>query len=134
MNAVLAYRRTIYFRFGTTLESFADLATRNFTILFFLAGILTGSPVTGLRPLRATRTKRPTPSIANTPDFSERSAISDSTKASRLETPSLLAVSRTEGNGVVILAGRAMLFLLCTAAATAGWCMFDRPGAGQLAT
>src|SRR4051794_18485192 len=113
MNAVLAYRRTIYFRFGTTIESFADLATRNFTI--FLAGILVGSRVAGLRPLRfrSTRTKRPTPGIANTPDFSERSAISDRTKTSRLETPSLLAVSRTEGNGVVILAGRAMLLSLC---------------------
>src|SRR4051794_30217487 len=97
MNAVLAYRRTIYFRFGTTLESFADLATPDFTILFVFAGILTGSPVAGLRPPRATRTERPTPGMANTPDFSERSAISDSSKASRLETPSLLAVSRTEG-------------------------------------
>ena len=77
---------------------FADLATRNFTIL--LAGILTGSPVAGLRPPRAfrsTRTKRPTPGIANTPDFWERSAISDRTNASRFETPSLSAVSRTEG-------------------------------------
>src|SRR4051812_48794989 len=110
MNAALACWRAIYFGFGGTIASFAAFATRNFTT--FLAGILIDSPVNGLRPvrtLRSTRTKRPMPGIANTPDVSERSAISDSIRASCLETPSLFAVSRTEGNGVSILARRAIL-------------------------
>lgn len=113
MNAVLGDKWIIYFFVGL-IASFADLATRNFTT--FLAGILIASPVAGLRPPRAfrsTRTNRPRPGIANSPDFSERSAISARTKASCFETPSFLAVSKTEGNGVVILAGRAILVSLC---------------------
>src|SRR5271165_3312066 len=101
MNAVLACWRGIYFRFGSKPASFNALATRDFAI--FQAGLLIDSPVAGLRPARAlrfTRTRRPTPGIANTPDSTERSAISERIKASCLETPSFLAVSSTEGNGV----------------------------------
>ena len=45
-----------YFFLGGTIESFAALATRNFTT--FLAGILMLSPVAGLRPVRALRSTR----------------------------------------------------------------------------
>src|SRR5579872_2104027 len=102
----------IYF-FGGTMTSFAALAGRNFTT--FLAGISVASPAAGLRltrALRPTRNTGPRPGIANTPVFCERSAISERTIASCFETPSRLAVSITEGNGVVILAGRAMVLLL----------------------
>src|ERR1039457_6037949 len=113
MNAVFGETRAIYFFFGGTIASFAAFATRNFTTI--LEGILIASPDAGLRPMRGlrwTRTKRPRPGIAKTPVLWERSAISERTIASRFETPSLLAVSKTEGNGVVILAGRAMVLLL----------------------
>src|SRR5690242_5919119 len=52
------------------ITSFTALATRNFTTV--LAGILIGSPVCGLRPMRALRfdcTRRPSPGITNTPFF-----------------------------------------------------------------
>jgi hypothetical protein len=49
--------------------------------------------------------------IAKTPVFWERSAISERRSASRFETPTILAVSNNEGNGVVILTGRAMTLL-----------------------
>src|SRR5580693_4311721 len=104
MNAVLGDKGVDYF-FGGTLASFTDFPTRNFTT--FLARVLIASPVAGWRParsFRSTRTNRPRPGIANTPDFSERSAISERTKASCFETPSFFAVSKTEGNGVVIFA------------------------------
>src|SRR6202163_5100150 len=67
-----------YFFLGGTIESFTAFATRNFTT--FLAGILIGSPVAGLRPIRAlrsTRTRRPIPGITNIPFFLvSRTAIS----------------------------------------------------------
>jgi hypothetical protein len=54
---------------------------------------------------------RPGTGIAKTPVFWERSAISERRSASRFETPSILAVSISVGNGVVILTGRAMTLL-----------------------
>jgi hypothetical protein len=113
MKAVFGMKRAIYFFFGGTVASLAVLAARNFTI--FLAGTLVASSVAELRRRRAllpTRTKRPRPGSANTPVFWECSAISERTMASRFETPSRLAVSKTEGNDVVIFAGRAMTLLL----------------------
>src|SRR5579863_10304718 len=59
-----------FLTFGGTMESFAALATRNFTT--FLAGILMAWPVAGLRPIRAlrsTRTNRPNPGTTKTPFF-----------------------------------------------------------------
>ena len=52
------------------MASLAALATRNFTTVFALIWI--GSPVCGLRPMRALRcafTKRPRPGTTNTPFF-----------------------------------------------------------------
>src|SRR5436305_7793273 len=52
------------------IASFAALATRNFTTVFALIWI--GSPVCGLRPMRALRcafTRRPRPGTTNTPLF-----------------------------------------------------------------
>src|SRR5205807_8013743 len=52
------------------MASFAALATRNFTTV--LALIWMGSPVCGLRPMRALRcafTRRPRPGTTNTPLF-----------------------------------------------------------------
>src|SRR5580700_5925765 len=52
------------------IASFAALATRNFTTVFAL--IWMGSPVCGLRPMRALRcafTRRPRPGTTNTPFF-----------------------------------------------------------------
>src|SRR5437763_10481070 len=52
------------------IASFAALATRNFTTVFALIWI--GSPVCGLRPMRAlwcAFTRRPRPGTTNTPLF-----------------------------------------------------------------
>src|SRR5215813_293636 len=52
------------------IASFAAFATRNFTTVFALIWI--GSPVCGLRPMRALRcafTRRPRPGTTNTPFF-----------------------------------------------------------------
>src|ERR1700722_6618045 len=99
-NAVFGEKRVIYL-FAEEVAFFAAPAPRDFTT--FLAGSLIASPVVELRPLRDLRDVN----IANS-----RSAISERTAASRFETPSLLAVSRTEGNGVVIFAGRTIGFIM----------------------
>src|SRR5581483_4629137 len=64
------YPRGTNLYFLGAMTSFTAFATRNFTTV--LAGILIGSPVCGLRPMRALRfdfTRRPSPGITNTPFF-----------------------------------------------------------------
>ena len=59
-----------YFFLGGTTASLNALAKRNFTTV--LAGILIGSPVCGLRPMRAFRlafTAFPNPGITNCPEL-----------------------------------------------------------------
>src|SRR5271168_3367029 len=61
--------RQLHYFFGA-IASFAAFATRNFTTVFALMAM--GSPVCGLRPMRALRcafTSRPRPGITNTPFF-----------------------------------------------------------------
>src|SRR5690348_16603819 len=75
------------------ITSFTALATRNFTTV--LAAILMGSPVCGLRPIRAFRldfTRRPRPGITNTPFFLV-SLIAVSARCSRNAAAVLLFVS-----------------------------------------
>src|ERR1041384_192237 len=75
------------------ITSFTALATRNFTTV--LAAILIGSPVCGLRPIRAFRldfTRRPRPGITNTPFFLV-SLIAVSARCSRNAAAVLLFVS-----------------------------------------
>src|SRR5205823_4159782 len=60
----------IFLSGGGAMSSLALLATRNFTTV--LALIWIGSPVRGLRPMRALRcpfTRRPRPGTTNTPFF-----------------------------------------------------------------
>lgn len=98
MKAVFGENRAIYLFRGWACFA---LATRTFPA--FLAGAL-ASVSRGV--------KRPIPGIANIPVFWERSAICDKTIASRFDTPSLFAVSMTEGKVVVTLTGRAMTNLI----------------------
>src|SRR5437868_5484202 len=66
----LSLARSGAYPFLGAIASFAALATRNFTTV--LALILIGSPVCGLRPMRAFRsafTRRPSPGMMNTPFF-----------------------------------------------------------------
>src|SRR5438128_10676445 len=75
------------------IASFAALATRNFTTV--LALIWIGSPVCGLRPMRALRcafTRRPRPGTTNTPFFFV-SLIAVSARFSRKDAIVLLLVS-----------------------------------------
>src|SRR6202162_4010499 len=75
------------------IASLAALATRNFTTV--LALIWIGSPVCGLRPMRALRcafTKRPRPGTTNTPFFLV-SLIAVSARFSRKDAIVLLLVS-----------------------------------------
>src|SRR3954468_7656478 len=84
-------REESYF-FGA-MASFAAFATRNFTTV--LAAILIGSPVCGLRPMRALRlafTRRPRPGITKIPDFLV-SLIAVSASVSRNVAAVLLLVS-----------------------------------------
>src|SRR5437588_10619612 len=74
------------------IASFAALATRNFTTV--LALIWIGSPVCGLRPMRALRcafTRRPRPGTTNTPFFLV-SLIATSARCSRNVPAVLLLV------------------------------------------
>src|SRR5499427_10068429 len=80
-----------YYFFGA-IASFAALATRNFTTVFALIWI--GSPVWGLRPMRALRwafTRRPRPGTTNTPFFLV-SLIAVSARCSRNVAAVLLLV------------------------------------------
>src|SRR5438132_12053221 len=75
------------------IASFAALATRNFTTV--LALIWIGSPVCGLRPMRALRcafTRRPNPGTTNTPFFFV-SFTAVSTRCSRHAATDLLFIS-----------------------------------------
>src|SRR5256714_3722371 len=75
------------------IASFAALATRNFTTV--LALIWIGSPVCGLRPMRALRcafTRRPRPGTTNTPLFLV-SLMAVSARCSRNRAAALLFYS-----------------------------------------
>src|SRR5580700_9092736 len=97
------------------IASFAAFATRNFTTVFAL--IWMGSPVCGLRPMRALRcafTRRPSPGTTNTPFFFV-SLMAVSARCSRNAAACLLLssfFSARRRTSCVLVKPDAMYFLL----------------------
>src|SRR6185437_1687796 len=118
---------------GGAMVSLATLATRNFTTV--LALILMGSPVWGLRPMRALRsalTSLPMPGMVNSPfflvSFTARSASSSRPAADcLLVISSFSAMVRTSW---VLVIPFAIVLLLFVNRVAVWWPVLGRPLSG----